>query len=281
MGGGGLVSIQIRPTFVRLEDRYYHGYYPFYPYTHDYYYDYYGAYWPYSRNVYVRHTYGYPVSYYTYASYGRYDIYDDPFYRPSRVFYGAGLFDAAGDYGYAQSNYAGRPPGLLPEAAPGGAAGSQFSFATIVPEVNPLIDEGVAEFRRGRYQEARRLFIRATLEDRNDMYALVLYGYTWFAVGDYELASAVIRGAVSQSADLAPHPLDIRDVYRDPLILESQIDQLSGYMRTHPGDAGARFMLGYALYSLGDFDGARQVITPLIESDPEDRATSMILEAIR
>lgn len=275
--GGGRVSIQIRPTIVRREDSHYYRYYPY----HDgYCYDVYDTSWPYVQNVYVHHSYQYPISYPMYESYSRYEVYESPPFQSSPLFYDDDPAVADRNVGFVQESSAAFPVETVPppEAA---MEKPTLSFATLVPGVNPLVDQGVAAFRSGRYDEARRLFVRVALEDRNDGYALILYGFTWFADGDYELASAAVRGALDQAPDLAAHPLDIRGLYPDPSVLESRIGQLFHHVATYPGDAAARFMLGYALFCSAEFEPAADVITPLVEADPQDQISTLMLEAMQ
>ncbi len=244
--------------------------------------DYYcGPYWPsWWRSYYVYDTpvtYAYP----TYETYNQYTYYETPpAYGDSVTVYNdyvpadAGTVTDANDVAIE-----GAYPGERLDAPPP-QDDSGVALAEITPGVNAVIDEGLAAFAVGRFEEARRAFVRVSLEDRGDAYAMLLYGWTWFAVGDHEIAAAAIRGAMGYSQEAIHHPIDLRTLYGDAAAMEGRIEQLGDTVQQFPTNRQARFLYGYALTSTGRFAEALDALRPLQTPTADDPITDSVVAAL-
>jgi len=255
----------------------------------------YHAYAPYWWRTYTYYdappTYVYP----TYETYNRYEYYESP---PPPVYGDApGAFDEPGvpyDADSAamppESSVEYYPGERIDEAAapaapteptePADSAERGIELAEVTPGVNAVIDEGIEAFAAGRFEEARRSFVRVSLEDRGDAYAMLLYGWTWFAVGDHEIAASAIRGALGYTPEVVHHPLDLRTLYGDEAALEGRLEQLGEFVSQFPANRQARFLLGYALMSSGRFQEALDAILPLRTPTSDDPITDSVIAAL-
>ena len=146
------------------------------------------------------------------------------------------------------------------------------------PDWGPVLGEGNAAFTMGRYDDARRLYVRAMLVDERDGYAKILYAWANFAIGDYELAATAIRRAVMTTPDLIEYPVDVRTLYADPLVFEGQLSQLAHYTTDHPDDREALLVLAYLHYSIGEAAAASTLLADAV--GPAD-ASDMVLSLLR
>ena len=106
------------------------------------------------------------------------------------------------------------------------------------------MDEGLRAFRAGLYEDARRRFLHAVLEDERDGYAQFFYGLSHFAVGDYSAAALSLRQGLLNAPELIDDPLDARAFYGDRILFEVQLDTLARYVDAGTGGPEAAFLLG-------------------------------------
>lgn len=261
-----------RPSFIYIRDvQPTYVYYPYYfpPHYIDVDYVTYRAYayGPYHDGIYGFTGLGVPA--YSYSA-----VYDDPRSCGATQFY-------AQDYGVGAQDAtetidgAGAYPGEALIESAGGAeakATEAFEWAELVSGAHPDIDAGVEAFRSGRYEDARRAFVKAALADRAEVYAQLLYGWTWFATGDYDIAAAAVRGALSAAPEAVGHPIHPRELFPDDLALEAAISRARQHLAAYPSDADGRFMVVYVLFASGDFGAAQAIAQP-----DEDAVTHRML----
>jgi tetratricopeptide (TPR) repeat protein len=143
----------------------------------------------------------------------------------------------------------------------------------------PILGEGNLAFSEGRYEDARRVYVRAMLIDERDGYAKMLYAWANFALGDYQLAATATRRALLTSPDLVRYPSDIRLHYRDLVALEQQVDALQSHVAAHPSDREAGLLLGYLFYSIGDLPRGLAAFNDLAAGDATDPTVAALQDA--
>jgi len=166
------------------------------------------------------------------------------------------------------------PPAAAPPATP-------ESYQPLMPPqaASPPVSEGNAAFAAGRYDEARDLYVRAVFSDERDGYAKVLYAWSNFALGDYDVAAAAIRRALLTTPDLVTYPMDLRTLYSDPAVLDRQTDALLRFLADHPNHAEAQLVWGYLLYSIGQADRAASAFNSLAGADANDTIVLRLRDA--
>lgn len=143
------------------------------------------------------------------------------------------------------------------------------------------IDNGLGLFRLGRFEEARREFVHAVLEDESDGYAQFFYGLGHFAVGDYSAAGLSMRHALNNAPELAADPLDVRAFYGDRVLFEAQLDSLAGYVGTGAGKGEAGFLLGYMYFASHQPKRAIATLQRYGRYYPTDEVAQRVLAAAR
>jgi len=169
-------------------------------------------------------------------------------------------------------------PGTPPPAAAPPAAPESYQPLT-PPQAASPVSEGNAAFAAGRYDEARDLYVRAVFSDERDGYAKVLYAWSNFALGDYDVAAAAIRRALLTTPDLVTYPMDLRTLYSDAATLDRQTDALLRFLADRPNHAEAQLVWGYLLYSIGQADRAASVFNGLAGADANDTIVLRLRDA--
>ena len=142
-----------------------------------------------------------------------------------------------------------------------------------------LVGEGNAAFAAGKYDDARRMYVRAVLADERDGYAKLLYAVANFALGDYELAATALRRALLTTPQLIDNPVDVRTLYTDPAALDAQLAALEAYVDARAADHEAMLLFGYLLFSRGVADRAASLFERLAAADPSDSPVSLLRDA--
>lgn len=160
-------------------------------------------------------------------------------------------------------------------------SGAEVYAPLTEPVDNTLVGRGNAAFMAGTYDEARRLYVSAMLADERDGYAKFLYALVNFAMGDYEVAGMAIRRALLTTADLIDYPVDVRVLYPQPLIFDTQREKLIRQVDQSPQDRGALLLLGYLHYAAGEPERALAVLDRLVEIDSDDNTAALLHDAVR
>lgn len=142
-----------------------------------------------------------------------------------------------------------------------------------------VVSEGNTAFNAGRFEEARRLYIRAVLADERDGYAKMLYAWANFAMGDFTVSASAIRRALLTTSDLIDYPMDLRTLYGDRDLLTAQTDALQRHSIEHGDDAEAQLVLAYLYYSVGEADRAARIFEGLAQRDPADTLVPLVRDA--
>ena len=81
----------------------------------------------------------------------------------------------------------------------------------------------------------------------------IAYGDSLFALGRFEEATQAIVKGLQINPDYAEKPVNRREFYRNPKEFDLQLQTLEGYVRNHPSNLDARFLLGYNYFFLQDY----------------------------
>ena len=258
-------------------------YYP--SYRHQYYYPcYYPSYYGY-----------YPHRYYGFGYYGGsvYDygvsllLYDDP-----DVYYIKAPDDGAyaelesqavtPDFGAGQASevssgaYATVPGAGDAQADVGGAA---------AVDVSETIERGNQAFAAGLYDEARQWYVEAVLVSNADGYANFLYAVVNVATGDYQVAGAALRQALSDRPELIDSPPNLWALYADEAALTRHLKRLEEFL-TSSAQAGSAFpaekgylLLAYLHYAAGQPEQSLAVHDRLLAAGSTDTLASLVRDA--
>jgi Tetratricopeptide repeat len=191
---------------------------------------------------------------------------------PSEVIYDNGYATGSQEYQPRMGVGNNAPPIVPSYAADENAFGDTQGWG-------PILGEGNVAFAQGRYVDARRVYVRAMLIDERDGYAKMLFAWTNFALGDYQLAATALRSALLTSPDLVQYPIDIRMHYEDLAMLDQQADVLRSYVATNPGDHEAALLLGYLYYSIGDLPRGLISFSELAAANPDDQSVFELRDA--
>ena len=139
--------------------------------------------------------------------------------------------------------------------------------------------QGSEAFYMGRYDEARRLYIRAVLSDDRNGVTVLLYAFANFATGDYEVASDALRRAIALDPSLIESPVDVRSLYGSSDSFESDLDELVHYLQIRLHDRDALFLLAYLYYCTEQPEESLPIFTHMVEEDANDVLASLLRDA--
>jgi tetratricopeptide (TPR) repeat protein len=164
-----------------------------------------------------------------------------------------------------------------PQPAP--ESSSDYRALGAGDEVRRAVMDGNAAFAAGRYDEAKALYLRAVLADERDGYVKMLFAWTQFAIGDYDTASSAMRRALLTTPDLIDYPMDLRTLYSDKTLLESQTERLRRWVADRPDHRESVLLLAYLHYSIGEAGAAAGVFQGLASRDSTDVLAAQLSDA--
>ena len=149
-----------------------------------------------------------------------------------------------------------------------------------VVETSSFLQEGDALFREGRYEEARRQYVRALLADENDPAVQLSYGFAHFALGEYRVAARAVRRALTADPGLMDAPPDPRAAYGDAADFEKQLAALRACVVETPQDMEAAFLLGYIAYAMVNTELALEELNRVLAADDADTLAYVLRDTI-
>ncbi len=172
-----------------------------------------------------------------------------------------------------------QPAQPAPPPVPAGeSAGAPQTFQASENQI-AVVMEGNSAFTAGRFEDARAAYAKAVMNDDRDGYAKVLYGWSNFAIGNYEVAAASIRQALMTTPDLVNYPQDLRTLYSDQAVLDRQSEGLLRFLSDNPSHSEGRFLWGYLLYSIGQAESASVTFRSMTDANPSDALMSSLRDA--
>ncbi len=154
------------------------------------------------------------------------------------------------------------------------------SDSNVIPiRINSYVELGNSAFFDGRYDEARRYYVRGVLADENDSVAVAMYGFASFATGKYEIAARAMRRAVSMDASLIDAPIDYTSVYASYDSFEAHLLALEDFIRGKEHEKELLFLFGYILYSIEEPERALPIMEHLSDINANDVHAMLIRDA--
>jgi len=147
------------------------------------------------------------------------------------------------------------------------------------PMVLAAVRDGNSAFAVGRYDDARRAYVRAVLLDEKDGAAKLLYGLASFAEGDYAVAATALRRALVATPDLIDYPFNIVALYGSDARFNEQLNALSRHIGSNPEDREALLLLGYLQYASGGAAESQVVFGAIADADPTDDLAVFLRDA--
>ncbi len=114
------------------------------------------------------------------------------------------------------------------------------------------VQRGDAAFEAGDYAAAREDYIRAIVEAGDDASSRIALGLAEFALGHYGDAARAVRWGAARSPGLAQSAFDLRQAYGQQESLGSHRQRLASFVKAHPDDADALFLLGFVRLFSGE-----------------------------
>jgi tetratricopeptide (TPR) repeat protein len=100
------------------------------------------------------------------------------------------------------------------------------------------------------------------------------------AAGDYDAAGADIDEGMRMIPDWPAVQINMADLYSDPDSFAGHLKRLKGWVKKHPKDATARFVLGYVHYFLQEYDRAKSEFVHVLSLEPDHTQATLLLKAV-
>src|SRR5262245_18785363 len=134
-------------------------------------------------------------------------------------------------------------------------------------EPDALIDYGSSFFKNADYQTAARLFKRAIDLDQKLPVVHIAYGDSLFALGRFDEATQAILTGLEIYPKYAENPINRREFYNNPSEFDRQLKNLENYVRSHPSNLNARFLLGYNYFFTQAYEKAEEQLKAVLSSE--------------
>ncbi len=233
--------------------------------------------WSGSEGFRSRRGFGYPFGYgYAYgSSYGGWFPFS-PFLLGSGYGGGFGL----GPFGFEDAVVFGNPPDVpvygaqapMPPSVVAPAASNPVVGGAPAGDtaraVRRLVEAGDTYFGRGEFARAVEAYRAAARNAPDDPMAAFALGHGLFAMGVYTQAAAQLRLGLTLYPAMVQVAMNRRAFYGDPVRFDEQVGRLAQYVDANPGDADARFLLGYNYFFSGRRAEAKAQFDALGPQDP-------------
>lgn len=142
-------------------------------------------------------------------------------------------------------------------------------------------DEGLLNFRDGRYQRAAINMLGAAEKNHPNAASRLHAGHALFALGRYAEAVRLIARAFELRPSLPYRPYDIRDEYGTKSDFDGHLSALKSFVEQRPDDAAGRTLLGYISFYTDDFTAAYTHLQRAAELAPSDLFIPKLLNIAR
>jgi tetratricopeptide (TPR) repeat protein len=161
---------------------------------------------------------------------------------------------------------------LLPQSSPEKSAE--------IP-LDELISSGNSFFRNSEFAMAASFYEKAIERNQRIPEVHIAYGDSLFALGRFEEATQAIVKGLKINPDYAEKPINRRDFYRNPKEFDLQLQTLEGYVRSHPSNLDARFLLGYNYFFLQDYARANMQFQAVLVSKTLNSSAQLLCRTIQ
>jgi tetratricopeptide (TPR) repeat protein len=147
-----------------------------------------------------------------------------------------------------------------------------------VSRANALLDQARDVFKRGDYAQAQALVEQAIASLPSDATLHEFRALTLFAQGKYQEAAAALYAVLAAGPgwDWAT----MVSLYPDADTYTRQLRALEAYVRAHPAEGDAHFLLAYHYLVLGNKDAAVQQLREVVRLVPQDKLSASLLQAL-
>ena len=149
----------------------------------------------------------------------------------------------------------------------------------VVDGVNPadgILNDAVAAFKSNNYAAALNIADKGITQFPDDSVLHEFRALVLFANGGYQPAAAVIHSllAVGPGWDWTT----LSSMYPNISVYTEQLRKLESFVRNHPKDGGARFLLAYQYLSSGNVNAAENQLAQVVKLVPNDRVAADMLK---
>jgi tetratricopeptide (TPR) repeat protein len=180
--------------------------------------------------------------------------YSNPYYNGS---------DSYGSYNYAQ-------PIPVAYDAPAPAAAGGLNTA------DGILNDAVAAFKANDYIAALNIANKGITQFPDDSVLHEFRALVLFATGNYQPAAAAIHSllAIGPGWDWTT----LSSMYPDVSIYTEQLRKLESFVKQHPKDGAARFLVAYQYLSTGNVEAAERQLAQVVKLVPNDRVAVDLLK---
>lgn len=145
--------------------------------------------------------------------------------------------------------------------------------------VNPadgMLNQAVAAFKNNDYDAALSIADKGLAQFPDDSVFHEFRALVLFAKGSYQPAAGVIHSllAVGPGWDWPT----LSSMYTDVSVYTEQLRRLESFVRNHPEDGAAGFLLAYQYLSCGSVDAAEKELARVVKVVPNDRVAADLLK---
>ena len=133
-------------------------------------------------------------------------------------------------------------------------------------EPDALIDYGSSFFKNADYHTAAKLFKKAIDLDQKLPVVHIAYGDSLFALGRFDEATQAILRGLEIYPKYAENPINRREFYNNPSEFDRQLGNLETYVRKHPSNLNARFLLGYNYFFTQAYEKAEEQLKAVLSN---------------
>jgi tetratricopeptide (TPR) repeat protein len=144
------------------------------------------------------------------------------------------------------------------------------------PSETDVLDQAIASFQQGDYQSALNEVNQAITDNPNDPALHEFRSLVLFAMGNYQESAAVAHAVLALGPGWNWETMSA--LYPSVEIYTEQYRRLESFTKTHPEDAGGRFLLAYHYLTGGHQDAAKRQFEAVVKLNPKDRVSQDLLK---
>ena len=148
------------------------------------------------------------------------------------------------------------------------------------PAVRPLVEQGDAAFVAGKYDEARRLYIRDLLSNPDDPGTQLRYAWVQLALGHFDVAANALRRSLVADPSLLDWPPDPRGLYGNPNDFEAHRAALRAQAAETVAPRDVLFLLAYTEYATGEPRAGLAQLERVLALDDSDTLAYLLRDAL-
>jgi len=144
------------------------------------------------------------------------------------------------------------------------------------PSETDVLDQAIASFQQGDYQSALNEVNQAITDNPNDPALHEFRSLVLFAMGNYQESAAVAHAVLALGPGWNWETMSA--LYPSVEVYTEQYRSLESFTKTHPEDAGARFLLAYHYLTGGHQDAAKRQFEAVVKLNSNDRVSQDLLK---